>query len=145
MLVYTLRITNRGNKRITNRGRFQGLQIESRGITNRSSLRDFKSGQKDYKSGQRDYKPGLGFQIVQGFNPSLLRLQLTFLALFSTNKLPLFLRFWLFSSCWTFPYWCLDLLPFFRIFILRFSILSYLLVGLSLKMFCGKPLLLPDS
>ena len=86
MLVYTLRITKRGNKRITNRGRFQGLQMEPRGITNRGSLRDFKWG-------QRDYKPGLGFQIVQGFNPSLLRLQLTFLALFPTNKLPLFLRF----------------------------------------------------
>ena len=81
-----LGITKRCNKEITNRGRFQGLQIGSRGITNRGSLRDFKSG-------QRDYKLGLGFQIVQGFNPSLLRLQLTFLALFSTNKLPLFLLF----------------------------------------------------
>ena len=37
---------------ITNRGRFQGLQIGARGITSRGSLRDFKSGQKDYKSGQ---------------------------------------------------------------------------------------------
>ena len=34
----------------------RGLQTEARGITNRDSFRDFKSGQKDYKSGQ-------GFQI----------------------------------------------------------------------------------
>ena len=43
----------RGNKIIINRGRFQGLQIGVRGITNRGSLRDFKSGQKDYKLGLR--------------------------------------------------------------------------------------------
>ena len=51
-----LGITKLGNKGITNWGRFYGLQIEARGITNRGSLRDFKLGQKDYKSGQ-------GFQI----------------------------------------------------------------------------------
>ena len=34
----------------------RGLQIGARGITNRGSFRDFKSGQKDYRSGQ-------GFQI----------------------------------------------------------------------------------
>ena len=34
-------------------GAITGLQIGARGITNRNSLRDFKSGQKDDKSGQR--------------------------------------------------------------------------------------------
>ena len=82
MLAYILGITKWGNKRITNRGRFQGLQTRARGITNRGSLRDFKSGQKDYKSGQifqirakkfqigteitkwgRDFKSGQGLQI----------------------------------------------------------------------------------
>ena len=37
---------------ITKRG-IMGLQIGARGITNRDSFRDFKSGQKDDKSGQR--------------------------------------------------------------------------------------------
>ena len=79
-------ITKRDNKRITNRGRFQGLQIGERGITNRGSLRDFKQGRKANKSGQgfqigakrfqigseitnqgkRDYKPGQEFQIGAG-------------------------------------------------------------------------------
>ena len=49
-------VTKRGNKGITNWGRFQGLQIRARGITNRGSLRNCKLGQKDYKSGN-------GFQI----------------------------------------------------------------------------------
>ena len=52
MLAYILGITNRGNKEITNLGRFYGLQIKARGITNRGSLRDFESGRKDYKSEQ---------------------------------------------------------------------------------------------
>ena len=53
MLAYILGITKRGNKGITNLGRFYGLQIRARAITSRDSLRDFKSGQKDYKLGQR--------------------------------------------------------------------------------------------
>ena len=53
MLAYILGITKRGNKGITNLGRFYGLQIRARGIRNRGSLRDFKSGQKDYTKGQR--------------------------------------------------------------------------------------------
>ena len=57
MLAYILGITKRGNKRITNRRRFYGLQIGARGFTNRGSLRDFKLGQPDFKSG-RDYKSG---------------------------------------------------------------------------------------
>ena len=64
-------------------GAIRGLQIGARGITNRDSLRDLRSGQKGYKSrqdceigakgfqikaeitnrGKRDYKPGQGFQI----------------------------------------------------------------------------------
>ena len=47
MLTYILEITKHSNKEITNRSRFKGLQIGARGITNRSSLRDFNSGQKD--------------------------------------------------------------------------------------------------
>ena len=86
MLAYVLGITKRGNKGIANRGKFKGLQIRARGITNRDSLRDFKLGQKDYKSGHGfqieaekfqieaditnrgniDYKPGQGFQIGAG-------------------------------------------------------------------------------
>ena len=46
-------VTKRGIYGITNRGKFQGLQIRARGIINRGSLRDFKSGQRDFKSGQR--------------------------------------------------------------------------------------------
>ena len=69
MLAYILEITRRGNKRITNRGSFEGLQIGARAITNRDSLRDFKSGQKDYKSkqgfqiGAKRFKSGKGLQI----------------------------------------------------------------------------------
>ena len=48
MLAYVLGITKRANKGITNRGRFYGLQIGVRGITNRGSLRYFKSGQGFY-------------------------------------------------------------------------------------------------
>ena len=86
MLAHILGITKRGNKGIINWGRFQELQIEARGITNRGSLRDFKSGQKDYKLGQgfqigakkfqigaeitnrdkRDYKSRQGFEIGAG-------------------------------------------------------------------------------
>ena len=49
-------VTKPGNKGITNRGRFSGLQIREWGITNRGSFWDFKSGKKNYKSGQRDFK-----------------------------------------------------------------------------------------
>ena len=83
MLSYILGITKRDNKRITNRRKLYGLQIGARAITNRGSLRGFKSVQKDYKFGQgfqieakrfeigaditnqskRDYKPGQGLQI----------------------------------------------------------------------------------
>ena len=56
MLAYTLEITKQGNKGIANWGRFQGLQIGAREITNEGSLMDLKSRQKDYKLGQ-------GFQI----------------------------------------------------------------------------------
>ena len=51
MLAYILGITKRGNKGITKRYRFWGLQIGARGITNKGNLQDFKLGQKDYKSG----------------------------------------------------------------------------------------------
>ena len=47
MLAYILGITKRDNKRITNRRRFYGLQIGARAITNRGSLRGFKSVRKD--------------------------------------------------------------------------------------------------
>ena len=46
----------RDNKGITNRDRFQRLEIKPGGIKNRDSFRDFKSGQKHYNSEQ-------GFQI----------------------------------------------------------------------------------
>ena len=52
MLAHILGITKQGNKRITNLGRFYGLQTRARGFTNAGSLKDFRSGQKDYKSGQ---------------------------------------------------------------------------------------------
>ena len=42
MLSYILGITKRGNEGITNRGRFYGLQITTRGNKNRGSLRDFQ-------------------------------------------------------------------------------------------------------
>ena len=86
MLACILGIAKRGNKEITDPGRFQGIQIRRRGITNRGSLRDFKLGQNDYKSGQEfqirakisqikaditnrgkiDYKLGQEFQIGAG-------------------------------------------------------------------------------
>ena len=47
MLAYILGITKRGNKGITKRYRFWGLQIGARGITNKGNLKDFKLGQKD--------------------------------------------------------------------------------------------------
>ena len=47
----------------TNRGRFQGLQIRARKITNRGSLRDFKLRKKDYKSGQRFQIGAKRFQV----------------------------------------------------------------------------------
>ena len=53
MVAYILGIAKRSNKGITSRGRFQGLQIGARGITNRGSLRDFKSGQINFKLRQR--------------------------------------------------------------------------------------------
>ena len=82
-------VTKPGNKVITNRSRFQGLQIGARGITNCLVLgilnwgkkitnrgMDFKLEQRDFKLGQRlqigarkisnrgrDYKSGLGLQI----------------------------------------------------------------------------------
>ena len=56
MLAYILGITKGGNNGIKNRARFSRLQIGARGITYRSSFRNFKSGQKDKKSRQ-------GFQI----------------------------------------------------------------------------------
>ena len=63
MLAYILGITKQGNTWITNRGRVYELQIGARGITNRGSLRDFKSGQKDLKSGQGFQIRGKRFQI----------------------------------------------------------------------------------
>ena len=63
MLAYILGITKRGNKGITKRYRFWGLQIGARGITNKGNLKDFKLGQKDYKSGERDIKSEQRLQI----------------------------------------------------------------------------------
>ena len=63
MLAYILGFTKRGNKGITKRYRFWGLQIGERGITNKGNLKDFKLGQKDYKSGQRDIKSEQRLQI----------------------------------------------------------------------------------
>ena len=63
MLGYILGITKWGNNGITNRDKLYWLQIGTRGITDRDSLRDFKLGQKDYKSGQRDSKSGQRSQI----------------------------------------------------------------------------------
>ena len=53
MLAYVLEITKRGSNMIANRNRFQRLQIETRRITNRSNLRNFKLGGKDYKLMER--------------------------------------------------------------------------------------------
>ena len=68
MLVDILGTLKRGKKEVTNWGRFQGLQIGTRSITNRGNLRisnqsnkitnrgrDFKLGQKISNRG-RDYK-----------------------------------------------------------------------------------------
>ena len=63
MLAYLLGITKRGNKGITNRGKFQGLQIRARKITNRGSLRDFKLKGKNYKSEQRFQIEAKRFQV----------------------------------------------------------------------------------
>ena len=57
MLAYILGIIKQSNKGITDPNRFQKLKIGARGITNRDSLREFKSGQKDYES-QQGYKTG---------------------------------------------------------------------------------------
>ena len=56
-------VAKRGNKRNTNRSMFQRLQTGARGIRNRGSFRDFKSGQKDDKSGQRDFSSEQRLQI----------------------------------------------------------------------------------
>ena len=66
------------NSGLQNRA-IRGLQIGARGIINRGSFRDFKSGQKDYKSGQgfqiggeitnrgkKDFNSGQGLQIGAG-------------------------------------------------------------------------------
>ena len=37
----------------------------ARRITNKGSLRNFKSGQKGYKSGQRDFKSGKDYESGQ--------------------------------------------------------------------------------
>ena len=63
MLAHILGITKWGNKGITNRIRFYGLQIGERGITNKGSLRDFKSGKKDYKLGKGSHIEANRFQI----------------------------------------------------------------------------------
>ena len=63
MLAYLLGIIKRGNNGITNRGRFQELQIRARKITNSGSLRDFKLRKKNYKSGQRFQIGAKRFQV----------------------------------------------------------------------------------
>ena len=75
-----------------------------------------------------------------------MRLQQTILALFFTYNVTTSIVSSVLTilHCSIFPYWCLDLFLLFRT-VLRFSIFSYLLVGLSLKIFHGKPLFLPDS
>ena len=97
MLAYILEIKKQGNKGITNWGRFQGLQMGARGITNRGSLKDFKSGQKECKSVQgfqigakrfqtgaeitnqdkRDYKLGQGLQIGAEHSLDFLKMSLS--------------------------------------------------------------------
>ena len=73
MLAYNLGITKRDNKRMLNRGRFWGLQIGTRGIANRNTLRDFESGKRDFILGQglqiraREItNPGRDFKLGQG-------------------------------------------------------------------------------
>ena len=51
MLVYILGITKRGNKGITDLGRFYRLQVRATGITNRRSLKDFKLRKKRLQIG----------------------------------------------------------------------------------------------
>ena len=65
MLTYILGITKRGNKEITNRGRFQGLQIGARGITNKGSLRDFKMEQEKLQTGTEISNRGRDQKLVQ--------------------------------------------------------------------------------
>ena len=59
--------TLRVNEGITNRGRFQGLQIGATEITNRGQLQEFLGisnwGQKDYKSGRGFHIRAKRFQI----------------------------------------------------------------------------------
>ena len=47
-------LTKRDNERITDRDRFKGLHIGARGIINRDSFGDFKSGQYNFKSLRED-------------------------------------------------------------------------------------------
>ena len=69
MLVDILGTSKRGKKGVTNWGRFQGLQIGARSITNRGSLRISNQSNKitnrgrDFKLEQRDFKSGQGLQI----------------------------------------------------------------------------------
>ena len=72
---------------------------------------------------------------VLRLNPSPLRLQLTFLALFYTYKITTSIV----SSVLTFLLVPSLLFCFFVVVVLRFSILFCFLVGLSLEIFCSKP------
>ena len=68
MLVDILGTSKRGKKGVTNRGRFQGLQIGARSITNRGSLKISNQSNKITNRGrdflgQRDFKSGQGLQI----------------------------------------------------------------------------------
>ena len=56
-------VAKQGNKKITNRGRFEELEIGARKITNRGSFSDFKLRQKLSNRGKRDFKSGQGLQI----------------------------------------------------------------------------------
>ena len=53
-------VAKQGNKKITNRGRFEELEIGARKITNRGS---FKLNTCLTKRGKRDFKSGQGLQI----------------------------------------------------------------------------------
>ena len=59
MLAYIVGITKRGNKEITNWGRFYGLQIGARKAANRGNLWYVKYGQRDCKLGQ-EFQIGAG-------------------------------------------------------------------------------------
>ena len=63
MLAYILGIKKRGNKGITNRGRFQGLQIGARGITNRRCFKGFQIGLKRLQIGAQRFQIGQRLQI----------------------------------------------------------------------------------